>query len=458
MAKKREVQPKARLLLVDGDAAESEHLVGLLEAEGYDVTHALSLSKGVCCLEAGWYQLVLADVHPPGGSGLELLSEAARHGEASVILMAAYGTPSDAVEAMRRGAVDYLCKPISPETLLRSVRRAIESWELAVGSRSTGGRHAFDNLIGADVGMAQVFELIEAVADSRSTILITGESGTGKSLVARAIHAHSPRRDKPFVEVSCGALPDTLLESELFGHVRGAFTNAIADKPGKFAAAEGGTIFLDEVSTASPQLQVKLLRVLQERTFEPLGSNETKHADVRVILATNRELWGEVEAGRFRRDLYYRINVVNIELPALRDRPSDIPLLAEHFLRCYLRDASRRISGLSPEATATMERYDWPGNVRELENAVERAVVLCRGGQIGVEDLPPAVVTGARRERQSTRSPRPVGTLKSALAAPEKHAIETALDSADGSRQVAAKHLGINRSTLYKKMKKFGLL
>ncbi len=311
-------------------------------------------------------------------------------------------------------------------------------------------------VIGHDYQMADVFELIDAVADSSTTVLITGESGTGKSLVAREIHACSIRSDGPFVEVACGAIPDALLESELFGHVRGAFTHAVNDKPGKFAAADGGTIFLDEVSTASPQLQVKLLRVLQTMQFEPVGSNDTQTADARVILATNHDLWSAVQSGRFRQDLYYRINVVNIELPTLRQRKTDVPLLAEHFLSQFMADSNKEILGFSQRAMELMHRYDWPGNVRELENCVERAVVLCREAWIGVDHLPPAVVDGGHKS--SAVSETAGLTLREALAGPEMQIICDALSANGGCRQATAAQLGINRTTLYKKMKRFDLL
>jgi len=321
-----------------------------------------------------------------------------------------------------------------------------------------------DQIVGQDYRMMRVFELIDAVADSRVTVLITGESGTGKSLVARAIHRRSRRSEQPFVEVSCGALPEMLLESELFGHVKGAFTDALTDRVGKFAAADGGTVFLDEISTASPAFQQKLLRVLQERTFEPVGSNRTVSVDVRVVLATNRDLWGEVEAGRFRRDLYYRVNVVNIELPPLRERVEDIPLLAEHFLERFRRENSKPAWGFTDAAVDAIRRYHWPGNVRELENCVERAVVLCRSGRIDVQDLPSAVLDASRAGGSWGEQVQPVGaltgggTLAEALAEPEKRIIQAALSAHDGNRSATAQALGINRTTLYKKMRKHGLL
>jgi len=312
-----------------------------------------------------------------------------------------------------------------------------------------------EGIVGQDYRMARVFELIDAVADSRSTVLITGESGTGKSLVARAIHQRSRRSDRAFVEVSCGALPETLLESELFGHVKGAFTDAVSTRAGKFAAAEGGTIFLDEISLASPAFQVKLLRVLQERTFEPVGSNQTQTADVRAILATNHDLLAEVEAGRFRRDLYYRVNVVNIELPALRQRRGDIPPLAEHFLRRWCREHARAVGGFTEAAMRTLQAYPWPGNVRELENCVERAVVLCRTGRIDEADLAEAVV--ARAAEGASNAPAGAMSLAEAVRRTERQMLQAALSACAGNRQAAARALGIDRTTLYKKMRRLGL-
>jgi DNA-binding NtrC family response regulator len=452
---------RARILLVDDDQIILQSLGGFLELEGYEVVRAPTVARAVDCLKAARYNLVISDLNMPGSDGMELLHYCRRHHEDTVvILITGYGSIESAVDAIRRGAFDYLTKPIIDDDVRMTVERALRQQDLLAENRqlkrTLAQRYSFDNIVGSDFRMAKVFDLIEAVADSRTTVLITGESGTGKSLIARAIHAHSSRRDGAFVEVSCGALPDTLLESELFGHVKGAFTHAMHDKPGKFAAACGGTIFLDEITSASPQLQVKLLRVLQERQFEPLGSNQTMEADVRVILATNHNVMDEVEGGRFRRDLYYRINVVNIELPSLRERAGDIPLLADFFLHKFLAGASKSIEGFTPEAMEVMCRYRWPGNVRELENCVERAVVLCRQPMIGPDDLPPAVLAGARR---GDACPCAAGsTLHDALAGPEKQIIVEALAANNGSRQATADQLGINRTTLYKKMKRLGLL
>jgi len=451
--------PPARILLVDDDAIILDSLGGFLELEGYDVTTAESVAQAVQCLKAGRYSLVLTDVSMPTADGFELLRHVrANYPEIVVILITGYGTIESAVEAIKLGAYDYLTKPIIDDDVRMAVRRALEQQRLLDENRrlkaALSDRYGFANIVGQDYRMAKVFDLIDAVADARTTVLVTGESGTGKSLIARALHTRSPRRDGPFVEVACGALPDSLLESELFGHVRGAFTHAIADKPGKFAAADKGTIFLDEIATASPQLQVKLLRVLQERQFEPVGSNETREVDVRVILATNHDLAAEVKAGRFREDLYYRIHVVVIDLPPLRERVGDIALLAEHFLSKYVAAAGKDVRGFTPEALERMQRHAWPGNVRELENCVERAVVLCRSPMIGVEDLPPGVAGDDAAAALVTDAGM---TLDEALREPERRILLAALRRHGGNRQATADQLGINRTTLYKKMRKYGL-
>jgi transcriptional regulator with PAS, ATPase and Fis domain len=310
-----------------------------------------------------------------------------------------------------------------------------------------------ENIVGHDHRMLKIFDMIDAVADTRATVLITGESGTGKSLIARAIHRHSSRRDKAFVEIACGALPESLLESELFGHAAGAFTGAIGEKLGKFKLADEGTIFLDEISTASPAMQVKLLRVLQDLEFEQVGGTKTFHVDTRVILATNDDLGRMVAEGRFRQDLFYRINVINIELPSLRDRIADIPLLAEHFLKQACADSGKHVRGFTEEAMNTIQRYRWPGNVRELQNVIERAVLLGKSGTIGVEDLPSSVLSAG------TVAVEPIAgrSLKQALESPERQIIRETLESNNWNRNTTAESLGINRTTLYKKMKRLGL-
>src|SRR5205814_1288407 len=290
-----------------------------------------------------------------------------------VIVITSYGSIENAVEAIKVGAFDYRTKPIIDDEIRVVVEKAVRQQSLLFENQTLRKqldlRFGLENIVGHDYKMLKIFDLVEAVADSRTTVLMTGESGTGKSLLARAVHHRSPRRDKPFVEVSCGSLPETLLESELFGHVRGAFTGAVADKMGRFMAADGGTLFLDEINSASPAMQVKLLRVLQERAFEPVGASETKTVDVRVILASNVDLAELVKQNQFRQDLYYRINVVNIRLPSLRERLSDIPLLANYFLKKFTQETGREILGFSEAAMAALQRHTWPGNIRELENA-----------------------------------------------------------------------------------------
>ncbi|MFW6155021.1 MAG: sigma-54-dependent transcriptional regulator [Planctomycetota bacterium] len=453
-----------RILLVDDDPIILDSLGAFLREEGYEVVAVETVAAAVQALSGDRFELVISDVSMPRAGGLDLLRYVRKnHGDVVMILITGYGTIESAVEAIKLGAYDYLTKPVIDDDVRWCVRRACQQQKLIAENRrlreQLEARYSFDSIIGGDHKMLKIFELITAVADSRSTILMTGESGTGKSLVARAIHAHSSRASGPFVEVACGSLPETLLESELFGHAAGAFTGAVGATEGKFAAADGGTIFLDEIATASPALQVKLLRVLQERRFEPVGSNETRTADVRVVLATNADLQAEVAAGRFREDLYYRVNVVNIALPPLRERPADIPLLARHFLTIYADEASKEIAGFDAEAIDCLQRYAWPGNVRELENCIERAVLLCRTGRIGRADLPETVaaVPDEPAPPIAANEDRPM-SLTEALAAPEREIIQAALHRNGGNRAATAAELQINRTTLYKKMRKLGVL
>jgi DNA-binding NtrC family response regulator len=320
-------------------------------------------------------------------------------------------------------------------------------------------RFGMESVLSHDLRMQQIFETIDSVADARANILITGENGTGKSMIARAIHQRSRRRAQPFVEVACGALPDNLLESELFGHVAGSFTGATQNKIGKFQAADGGTLFLDEIGTATPALQVKLLRVIQELQFEPVGSNETVSVDTRVIFATNEKLEQAVAAGRFRQDLYYRINVIHLDLPALRERADDIPILVEHFLQLAVKDFGRNVEGFTPEAMNAMRGYNWPGNIRELENAVQRAVLLCKSAWIDVDHLPAQIASQSLSQDglQRTFSCESGVTLREALEGPERQIILEVLRLKNWNRNETAQQLGINRTTLYKKMKRLRL-
>jgi DNA-binding NtrC family response regulator len=450
---------KSNILIVDDDQIILDSLCEFLGIEGYHTAGASTVSDAKNKLRDQSFALVITDVNLPDGDGFEILDLVKEnHPQTVVLLITGYGTIESAVKAIKKGAYDYLTKPIIDDDLLLAVERANRQQALMNENQQLRQQleHKFslNNVVSQNYKMARIFELIEAVADSKTTILMTGASGTGKSLLAKAIHYRSTRRDKPFVEVSCGALPETLLESELFGHAKGAFTGAITDKEGKFLAANGGTIFLDEVSTASPGMQVKLLRVLQDRSFEPVGANKTITVDTRIILATNQDLAEEVKQGRFREDLYYRINVVAINLPSLAERISDIPLLANHFLKRFSKIHNRDKTDFSERAMECLQKYPWPGNVRELENTIERGVLLSKGDFIDIDDLPPAIFHYCQNTKSSRYGSE---TLKEALAGPEQSIIRAALEANNWSRQETAKALDINRTTLYKKMKRYGL-
>jgi two-component system response regulator AtoC len=448
----------ARILVVDDEELILTSLSEFLRLEGYVAETAKSFRDASARLAAGAFNLVIADVSMPEADGFELLKMVrSRYPETAVIMVTGYGTIEDAVRAIRQGAADYLMKPIRDDIIKVRIERVLAQQSLTVEVRSLKSqlaeRYSLDNVLGRDYKMLKVFDLVESVADTPTTVLVTGESGTGKSMIARAIHHRSNRRAGPFVEVACGALPETLLESELFGHVKGSFTGAVGDKAGKFKQADGGTIFLDEISTATPALQVKLLRVLQELEFEPVGGSKTEHVDVRCILATNLDLTDAVRDGKFRQDLYYRINVVSVHLAPLRERLGDIPILAEHFLKRHCERIRRTVVGFQDEAMRTLQMFDWPGNVRQLENVIERAVILTKSPTIGIGDLPEEIRAPRGDDGGNGRGL----PLKKALQLPERELIVRALKAHQGSRQATAQALGINRTTLYKKMKRYGI-
>jgi len=446
------------LLLVDDDRQVLASMADWLREMGYAVDTATNLAEGTASVDRKPYDLVLVDIRLGDGDGFDLLAHCRKvRPAAAVIMITGYGTVEAAVEAIRLGAFDFLTKPLIDEELLMALERAMNQRKVMEENASLKAqldlRFGIENIVGHDARMLKIFDVIDAVADTKATVLVTGESGTGKSLVARAIHRRSGRRDKPFIEVACGALPEALLESELFGHAAGAFTGAVGEKPGKFMLADKGTIFLDEIGTASPAMQVKLLRILQDMEFEQVGGTKTFRVDARVILATNEDLGRLVAEGRFRQDLFYRINVINIELPPLRDRIADIPLLAEHFLRQACNDSGKNVSGFTPDALAALQRYRWPGNVRELQNVIERAVLLGKESVVGADDLP-AALTASSAVRVE---PIAGQTLKKALESPERQIIREALEANHWNRNLTADILGINRTTLYKKMKRLGL-
>ncbi|MSR58528.1 MAG: sigma-54-dependent Fis family transcriptional regulator [Planctomycetaceae bacterium] len=451
----------ATLLLVDDDYDLLESTADDLRSAGYRVETALTCDDACTRIGEARFDAVVSDVHLPDHDGFRVLEFTRRRmPQTPVILMTGLGRIDAAVAAMRGGAFDYLTKPVMGDELHQCLGRALHrpqaSDHQTAPDDSMDHRVCREGLIGRDFKMLQAFDLVERVADTRTTVLIQGESGTGKTMTARAIHQLSARRDKPFVEVACGSLSETLLESELFGHVAGSFTGALHHRVGKFLQADGGTIFLDEIGNASPGLQARLLRVLQDREFEPVGGNETQKVDIRLILATNADLEASVARGEFRQDLFYRINVIALDQPPLRERSGDIPLLLDHYLAIFREETRKPVTGFDVQAIEVLQRYRWPGNIRELVNIVERAVILTRRTTIGVEHLPPAVCR-AVAATDLRHAPGAVAGLKAALVDPERQIILDALSANGWSRQTTADALGINRTTLYKKMKRHGI-
>jgi two-component system, NtrC family, response regulator HydG len=447
---------KVRILVVDDEPTARNGLAKLLEQEGYQVDLAGDGVEALASVAENPPALIISDLKMPNMDGMELLKQLRQRGvETPTVVATAFGEVSTAVAAMRAGAEDYLTKPIDFDSLLLVVERTLAREELKSEAENlrrqlrARDKEGLEGLLGASAAMQRVYQVVRQVAPARASVLITGESGTGKGEVARALHALSPRASAPFVSLHCAALAESLLESELFGHEKGAFTGADKRRIGRFEQADGGTLFLDEIGEIPPGTQIKLLRLLQERSFERVGGNDTIKVDVRVVAATNKNLPEEVRERRFREDLYYRLNVVHLEMPPLRQRGNDTVLLAEHFLRRFARENNRRIDGFSDAARSKLVAHRWPGNVRELENAVERAVVFTEGELVEAEALPfddaPATIEGGPRVPGAT------------MAELEKHAILATLDAVGGSTSKAAEMLDISARTIQYRLHEYGV-
>ncbi len=445
---------RTRVLVADDEASARTAMGALLTDEGFDVALAEDGSSAVTRFEEAGADVVVTDLRMPGLDGLEVLRRVREIDPGAIVVLAtSFADVETAVSAMKAGAEHYLTKPIQLEELVLVINRALDRRKLESEATELRARLKeklrFDNIVGTSPAIQDVFNVIEQVAPSKASVLITGESGTGKELVAQAIHEHSPRAAAPFVKLHCAALAETLLESELFGHEKGSFTGAVGRREGRFKQADGGTLFLDEIGEISPAIQVKLLRFLQERTFERVGGNETIKVDVRIIAATNRDLAGEVAAGKFREDLFYRLNVVNIDMPPLRARPSDLLPLANHFLARFAKENGKRIEGFAEDALARITSYRWPGNIRELENVIERAVVLCDGPTLTAKHLPAgvgAVSRGAVRIPGST------------LEEVERHLILVTLEACGGKTSAAAQMLDVSVRKVQYKLHEYGVV
>jgi DNA-binding NtrC family response regulator len=446
---------KKRVLVVE-DEEKLRRVVELqLVSAGFEVDKAATAEEGVKVVDRA--DLVLTDLRLPNMDGLGLLALIRRqNAQVPVVVMTAYGSIETAVECMKAGATDFLLKPFSLDHLMQVVHKALEVRALRDENRQLkeelGRRYEYDNIIGRSEPMQEIFATIERVAPTRATVLLAGESGVGKDLIARAIHFHSPRRDRPLVKINCTAIPENLMESELFGYEKGAFTGAVTSKPGKFEQADTGTVFLDEIGDVPGPIQVKLLRILQEREFERLGSNVTRHTDVRIIAATNQDLRAALEQGTFREDLYYRLNVVPLNIPPLRERKQDIPFLANHFIRKLAADSGSAVESITDAAMERLMAYHWPGNVRELENVIERSLVLCRGSQLDAGDV--RLESAPRPRSQNGQHFLPEGLT---LDQYEQELIREALRRADGNKSHAARLLGLTRNALRYRLTQMGL-
>ncbi len=446
---------KHRILVVDDEQNARDALKTILAEEGYDVAVAADGEEGLGRLVDFRPDAVLCDIRMPKKDGLELLAQARHDGHDAVfIMMTAFASIETAVQAMKAGSEDYITKPVDVSNVLVKLEKALEKRLLrqdnALLRERLRERYQFSSIVGESPELQAVFDVVKRAAPTRATVLILGESGTGKELIAQAIHEESPRRDKPFVKVNCAALSESLLESELFGHEKGSFTGAAGRREGRFELADGGTLFLDEIGDVTPSLQVKLLRVLQQREFERVGGTQTLKVDVRVVAATNKDLEALVKAQKFREDLYYRLNVVSVTLPPLRQRKSDVPALTSYFIEKYNEQHGKTVKGLAPGTLNALLSYDWPGNVRELGNVVERAVVLARGNELTSDDLPPTM-RGPRPKDRSAGSLIPGATLHEI----EREAILRTLEMVDGSTSRAAEVLGISVRKIQYRLKEY---
>ncbi|TVM16574.1 two-component system response regulator [Oceanidesulfovibrio indonesiensis] len=448
----------SNILIVDDDPGHRSMLETLLGGWGFDIASAGDGAEAVEKVAQGPYDAILMDVRMAGMDGLTALKKIMELNSAiPVVIMTAYGSVDTAVQALKSGAYDYLLKPLDFELLRHTLEQALEHTRLRAENidlrKALGGGHdGFASIVGKSEAMRQCIALASQVAPSEATVLVTGESGTGKELIAHAIHQESPRAGNPFVAVNCAALPETLLESELFGHEKGAFTGAEKARSGRFIAADGGTLFLDEIGEMDMSVQAKLLRVIQDGEVARLGSDTTTAVDVRLVTATNRDLLADVKEGRFREDLYYRLHVVAVNVPPLRERHGDVPLLAAHFLERYAARNRKSVKGFTPEAMDRMVRYSWPGNVRELENAVERAVVLATAEYVDTAQLPPEVARAGSMAGGRPESDDDTRTLDDV----ERATILRTLDECEGNKSETARRLGITRATLHKKLKRYG--
>lgn len=452
-----------RILVIDDEPDVLNIIVEILRTAGYDVVSAPNGEAGIKALDSNFFDLVFTDLMMPGIGGMDVLQHAVtRSPKTLCIILTGYGTIESSVDAIKNGAFDYITKPITSKALLIAVEKALNFQNLKEENsrlkKELQKKYRFNNIVGTSKAMRKVFDLIEKVADTDGTVLISGASGTGKELIASAIHYNSSRGDKPMVVINCGAIPEELLESELFGHEKGAFTGAYKNRTGRFEMANGGTFFLDEIGEMSPSLQVKLLRVLQEQKFEKVGGTKTVHVDVRIIAATNKNLTISINKGKFREDLYYRLNVIPIKVPPLKQRKSDIPLLIDYFMKKFRSEKQNLIKEFSNEALEDMMGFDWPGNVREVENVIKRLTILCDNEIVQVDDLPEHI-------QRKTRSLEPDEedaldkdlNLNEAVKDYEKRLILDALEKSNWVKTKAAKLLNINRTTLVEKIKKQNL-